>query len=846
MNCAEIRTKLGTVTTTWRGQHDPSLKYYLLNTVRDNTGNTYLCILNAEEGVPLSDENHWVVIGGAGPAPVLNRGTTTTLPRDTPASVDVEFEGIVDGIPNYKLNFNIPRGDSDLYIGSETPDNPEYDLWLDPNGSVVQPNFIRTLSYTEYVALPIKSSNVMYACTGVGDTIERLFIGDKEISLGTPAEERRTLTITINPANVAHVEDIIGEGNGVQKTVSATKNIYTFSVLRGYSLTINIVPKEGFEVDNLNINTIPQGNVASYFIASLENDSTGYLWMKEAEPEEVPLPIFTRSDVPGVTYDTIQDALIGVTADYGHKLTQDVTILCTQEGIVPRHPLTLGGRENARLHDFNRDSLYTLTIDGANLCTIDGGGFGGIYLESCGNVAIKNLTFQNCNTYEGIYAPEEPACIYAANVRDTGCRNLYVDNVTIVGLSTKSAPSANFRTRYGITIKKWENVYISNVTMTDIAVSGIKTDTLDIITLSKVKITGNVLHGVIGHPRLLTTVNVTEAHITDCEFIPNNFDSYIISGSNVNNFIFNRNIVKNALGPILSLADFGQNNKIEISYNYLSDLVKAPRYSWETQWFALSARYKEVIVTNNLVEFTTNYYQEFFVRSSMFFEKFVNVNNIYIKKGGRMTGIINVPFIGQYISGKNLYKTDTTIYNYLENVPWADRNKLENLQANDMEIGSGRVDVGTLILNSEAGGARLCLNSTFAPLYKANTEYVSEFDGLYKLNNSPDNTIGYDNSFGTPFNETLDTTLGYTIKDSITGTTADETNTLDFPANDLLHIYHKTKNRNKFIKYFIINSDTGLPVRVILGRFGSLSLAPKLTVDGEFAGDQFYNINIES
>ena len=137
MSCAEIRTKLGTVTTTWRGQHDPSLRYYLLNTVQDTVGVTYLCILETIEGTSLTDSNHWIIIGRPGQSPTLTAGSAITLPYGSQPLIDIQFTGLSsEGIPNYEVVFSIPKAKEAIHIGPNPPISGEYTVWINPEALV--------------------------------------------------------------------------------------------------------------------------------------------------------------------------------------------------------------------------------------------------------------------------------------------------------------------------------------------------------------------------------------------------------------------------------------------------------------------------------------------------------------------------------------------------------------------------------------------------------------------------------------------------------------------------------------------------------------------------------------
>ena len=176
--------------------------------------------------------------------------------------------------------------------------------------------------------------------------------------------------------------------------------------------------------------------------------------MRAEDWNKVIPPVYVRSD-NGRQYLGIYNATKSVMEDYPDGLTQDVTITCTQTNIDYK-----GNRYqdedsmwSVEMKGWNQDTAHILTIDGAGKCTLDGRGFGGIHIEDCSNIIIRDITFLNFNTYEGVYAPEEPACIYATNIsKRKPCRNLYFENLTVKGQSTKSrtpitAPATALRSK---------------------------------------------------------------------------------------------------------------------------------------------------------------------------------------------------------------------------------------------------------------------------------------------------------------------------------------------------------------------------------------------------------------
>ncbi|MCS2341158.1 hypothetical protein NXV89_15705 [Bacteroides uniformis] len=97
--------------------------------------------------------------------------------------------------------------------------------------------------------------------------------------------------------------------------------------------------------------------------------------------------------------------------DYPDGLTQEVTAnTCTRP--TPGYKGNECGDEepckNVEMKGWNQDTAHILTIDRAGKCTLDSRGSGGALIEDCSNNVIRDITLLNFNTYEGVYAPEEP------------------------------------------------------------------------------------------------------------------------------------------------------------------------------------------------------------------------------------------------------------------------------------------------------------------------------------------------------------------------------------------------------------------------------------------------------
>ncbi|MEG1860992.1 MAG: hypothetical protein RR206_04805 [Bacteroidaceae bacterium] len=695
----------------------------------------------------------------------------------------------------------------------------------------------------------------------IGNTaFVRAFFGGKDlaaIALGSRVVWRRaaagqthTITVGINPGNIGQCT-VTATGAVVATVPSADKNSYTITATHGGSVTVKIVAADGFEVERLNVDTVSQGAVSVYELKNITADHTMYIWMKEAAVV-VTRPVYIRSDLQTIEYKSLYSAVSSLTADYPEGLTKDTSITCISGGIDYRdNGIDTKPKAdtlfNVTLRSWNQNTPFLLTLDGANLAVIDGQGFGGIYILDSSNLYIRNFTFRNCNTYEGVDAPEETACIYGNRVEgDARCRNLYIENVTIEGQSTLH-PTSLYRTRYGITVKNYENAYICNSRMNCIACVGITLTDVTLSSVVKTDISGIMQPGIIGHPRIITGSGCHEIRIEDCDLNCETFNETAISLDRISNVYLRRNHIYNCGAPVMDANGLDFIDNVVIDCNYMHDNLLKPLFQWEAQYFSLSPVCNNFIVTNNLVIFSSPMVNEFFVRATIDIDNFVNANNIFIKKGTSTNfclflfeGLVKSPIICT-----NIYKLATATFYKMTGLSSSDGRNFSKIQSAGYEAGSLMVSPGTNILISETGGTRNCLIPTYAASHKSTETYVGEFDIRYKKNNAQETSLGAENYYATDYDETIDTSTGYdgTDIDWLKAFTSEAVYNL--PGDNTVVLHHHSKQRARFIKFIISSADNPSDKILALGKHTIFSLQPKLDDNGEYVSDQLYNIEIE-
>ena len=650
-----------------------------------------------------------------------------------------------------------------------------------------------------------------------------------------PSTKTFDITVTLSEADKGSVSI---QGTEVLKEVT-TEGKYVYTVGAVSNATIKITPITGYLIQKLIVDGEDKGALNSYTFESINANHSVRVELAQDERYTVP-PKWRRSDNQQ-EYLGIYNATKAVVSDYPDGLTQDVTLTCLEDVIDYQDNKSQISESmwNVDIKNWNKDTQYILTIDGDNKCTMDGRGFGGIHIENCSNLIIRGITFQNFNTYEGVYHPEEPACIYITNTDNGSYKNVYINNITINGQSTKT-PLSGFRTRYGITVKGVSNVSIYNIMMSQIVVRPIAVSRAKIVDIHNVRFNKSTMQAeVIGHPSIME-LGGEEIHISDCIIDGSSYNEACIQAHNVKRIYIQRNHIYNCSGPVCYMSNELGTEIIDISNNYLHNNTTYPKYQWDCTWFGFSKNCDLLQISNNTIVFSSTYYQEFFARTNSNIKKLINVNNIYTRNNSQNHGIFLVTTIEQLISGNNIYNDEGIYYSMDETSPVKISGKLDNIQKSGYETGSTLFEKGSQILMID----RPCLLPEYAQTHKCIEEYVKEFDFKYEINDPQNSSIGCDNYFSTEFDEASDDTQGYEGTNTYNNTSFSSDQQYSSPAQQQLLLRARSKNRNKFIKYTITKSDAPEDVIVSVGRIGLITLLPKLDSNGEYLSDQLYNVNM--
>lgn len=686
------------------------------------------------------------------------------------------------------------------------------------------------------------------------------------------ATDSYTISVGINPTNVSHVSRIEASGDVIDTQVSATKDTYKFIVSSESKASIRIIPAEGYAVEKLNVDTVSQGAKDTYTFDKVTADHTMYVWMKVAElPEEKPVDFLQRSDNDRV-YSSLHLCLKDVKTDYPDGLTKDISITCIKKATEKRDPQDPGKLTNERLFisvlkDWNKRSLYSLTIEGNGLYTINGNSLGGMRFESVDNVIIKNINFVDFANYAKYGSPEEMSAITFIGKDSDFANNLYINNCSFDGIYNASG------SYYTIITKLTTSVYILNSIFKNNSGLIFKLTDTKLISLIKNNISGKQRYGVVSHPGFFSNSSTLALYIEDNRMNGATFDENLFYINNTQNVYIRRNEFYGSVGRILELASNNQVDNFIFETNLLRDNLYTPIFPWIMDLLSLVSDIDNCEFRSNTVYFNGSLYRQWFARASAnYCNKLLNCNNIFIEatSGDVVNSVYAFKGVKQYTAFANLYKAKLReeeqkeqegqeeltprFYNlqimisaneesntdYLA-ISGNDARNLSYYIEKGYEAGSFALAKSIKVLNIESGGSTYGLIASIANTYVANTSHLPEFDLNYKQNVYL-SSIGAINHNGVNWDENTDNTVGYKGLNTIVKTVFSEESEYTVPADDTILISSKSKNRGLFIKVYLKSS---IESYLCLGKNTLFNPVCRLKGDGTYNDMQIYNVEIE-
>lgn len=670
-----------------------------------------------------------------------------------------------------------------------------------------------------------------------------------------PVEETFAITVSINPGDIGKC-DVGATGDYLRIVPSADGSTYTVTTKKGGTVTVNILSGNGYTVSQLNVDKVSHGTADSYTFKNVTSNHTMYVWMKEDLIEQDVTDFLERSDMPGVYYSAIGVALEAVKSAYPDGLTKDVTISCIKKATEVRSSQfnSKYGIWVASLENWNKDSFYTLTIDGKNQYTINCKWLGGLQFNNVDNIIFKNFSMKNYCNFSGQYVPEELSAIMVRGSDANKVKNHVMYNCKFDGFYQNTAGYRSY-TWYCLKFKKTANLVVDSCDFKKAAAVVLSVSGVESIEITRSNLQGEYYYDAsgLGHAYLMeigSVKGVLKLHDNVIDGVT--MKEYACSFSGFSTIDMRRNVVKDSAGQVFSIDK--TLNEFVIESNVFYGNITAGLYSYTRRIFGCST-IKKLDVRNNTVYFDGEFSsaQEFLSGN---IDKLVNYNNIFINKLGKASAVFKVVGVKEYISGNNLYASnfyndkpierfgnfrivDATNNNTdegYENFDFETR-KLAEFQKRGYEANSVAIDRNTIILDD---GYKLL--SSLQETYPSKIEYQAEFDKEYlKADNSSAN-IGAYNLAGSVFDESSDTSVGYSgvnIADS-----AAFTNSAAYrvPTDDILLLHINTKKRGVLFKS-TFTPQTGASIL----RYGQIiTVALSCVANGDmFANDNPYSLTIE-
>lgn len=677
---------------------------------------------------------------------------------------------------------------------------------------------------------------------------------------GDRPEETFSITVGVNPANVGQCAV---EAEGAMSVVSdATGASWTVRAGKGSTVRVIIVPETGYQVQQLNVDTVSQGAVSEYTFENLDADHTMYVWMEEVLVQ-TDTDFLTRSDLPGVYYSSLGVCLASLKDDYPDGLAQDVTVSCVKKATEVRgsEHNSQFGIWSSRLADWNKGSLHTLTIDGNSLYTLDCRWLGGLLFENVDNVFIKGVSILDYCNFSGQNTPEEISAIMVRSNDDTD----KVKNVALYGCAfngyyvDKSGKQAH--AWYCMRFKNTANVVIDSCTLSRAGAVGIYMSGIECaeVTRSTLQADYYINAAGVGHSSVLTVKGSNAfLNLSDNVIDGEGMIEYACSIDGVAEMEMSRNTVRNCPGQPFSINSTLL--KLTVGSNLFYNNITGGQYAYIRRIFGCTD-IRELIVRNNTVYLDGSYTasQEFMAGGT--FDRLVNCNNIYINKLGKAYAVFACGGVKAYESCNNIYASpfynDNPAERFAHFYPVKTENnggsfldfsfegrKLSEYQVRGYEAASVALGNADAILNADTGAADYKLLESLKDTCLSNKEQSPEFDIDYLRVAGDSISAGAYNLFGVQWDESSDAGTGYEGVNMADRAMFDDSALYIVPTDDTVTVKVNCRNRNLFIRSLFTSGNGHSLMR--FGRAVTASLQCTYDrVTGMYMGDNDYVLTIK-
>lgn len=629
---------------------------------------------------------------------------------------------------------------------------------------------------------------------------------------------------------------ITATGNLINIVESIDKSNYVITVDISGSVTVSIVAKSGYQVQELTVDSVSKGDVSEYTFEDINEDHTMSVSMEEATA----VNFLLRNDLPDVYYSSTQSALDAIKADYPEGLTQNVILTC----IKPAKEKRLSGTWIATLSNWNKRSIGHLTIDGNNKLTYDGKSLGGLQLKEVDNVLLRNISFVNCANYAGEYSPSELYALYYKGNAELYARNLMIYQCSFNGLYPNDSTKKAYRT---IGSQYSENLTVLGCDISNDYGNCMKFTNSSYVSLLKNTINVDYSLNVVAHPSIMTLKNCYCLNVEDNDLSGDNRENYF-ELSNVERIYFRRNEFLGGGGRAITMTTLAGVKEVVIDSNLFVGMVNSPAGAWMKEYINLT-KINSLKIRNNTFYMDGRFYEQYITRGGTV-ENAELFNNILINATGSTTSSINGFVINRCKSlktGNNLYESmrglivspNADAESEYITIDWTTGRDITKLQTAGYETNSIEVEDGTKLLEIQNGGDSYKLIAGLE--YYSNMAYMPFADIEYKSKGSLGNTRGCYNLAGIQIDENQDIT-GYTGENYSVDQAFDSDVQYSAMADDILCLTHNTLDRMKLIVFSIVGSQH---TEFQLGKSGIIHTYPVLDENNQYEADELYTINVE-
>lgn len=671
--------------------------------------------------------------------------------------------------------------------------------------------------------------------------------------------ETYTISLDVNPANIGQAS-IMYDGDVINAIENEENGSYLYTILKGGSFTINIGPDAGYAISRLNVDRVDQGAINTYTFSDVQNDHTMYLWLEELPIEQTDVDFLVRSDAPEVYYSSLGACLLSVQADYPEGLTQDVTVKCIKNAMEVRGSIHNSdfGVWVSKLSNWNKDSIYSLNINGDGLYTIDCRWLGGIFFENVDNIYLRGVNFINYANYSGQHVPDEVSAIFFRGTDESKVKNIAMYDCKLNGFYQNTDGYRAFAHRCCV-FKKAENVIIDSCVFEKAAAAVI------LINETKyIEITRNVLQGdyytdsTLGHAFIGDFRGVDallKMHDNTIDGVTLKEYTFLLSG--FRRIDIQRNIIKNCAGQVFNIA--ADLEDLIIGSNVFYNNVTNGLYTYTRRIFGVN-NVKNIEICNNTIYLDGQFspYQEFLHTDNGTIDRLVNKNNIYIDVNNTVRAFLSVYRLKEYIATNNvyaasLYNNDSTerflnsnivvmsLPAYEEGFLYFnfEQRDLNAFKAAGYEDSSVSLDRIVQLLDIPSGYKLL---PSLANTYIADIDYTPEFDKEY-LRKGITATVGAFNLKGEQWDEATDDSTGYEGYNYADEAIFNDVVPYVAPADDLVRLHINSKQRGLFFKTVIV-PESGDSIL----RFGQdiMLVLTCVHVEGMYVEDNIYTVIINN